>query len=26
VEGLDAGCVQDLKPSPFFMSYTGPKP
>jgi pimeloyl-ACP methyl ester carboxylesterase len=26
VEGLDAGCVQDLKPSPFFMSFTGPKP
>jgi pimeloyl-ACP methyl ester carboxylesterase len=26
VKGLGTGCIQDLKPSPFFMSYTGPKP
>jgi pimeloyl-ACP methyl ester carboxylesterase len=26
VKGLDTGCVQDLKPNPFFLSYTGPKP
>ena len=25
-KGLDAGCVQDLKPSPFFLSYVGPTP
>jgi pimeloyl-ACP methyl ester carboxylesterase len=24
--GLDARCVNDLKPSPFFLSYVGPKP
>jgi hypothetical protein len=26
VDGLDADCVQDLKPDPFFLSFTGPKP
>jgi pimeloyl-ACP methyl ester carboxylesterase len=25
-EGLDTRCVQDLKPSPFFLSYVGPTP
>jgi pimeloyl-ACP methyl ester carboxylesterase len=25
-EGLNTRCVQDLKPMPFFLSYTGPKP
>jgi len=26
VDGLDTDCVQDLKPDPFFLSFTGPKP
>ena len=25
-EGLDTRCVQDLRPSPFFLSYVGPTP
>jgi pimeloyl-ACP methyl ester carboxylesterase len=25
VDGLDAGCVRELKPDPFFLSCTGPK-
>jgi pimeloyl-ACP methyl ester carboxylesterase len=26
VEGLDASCVQDFEPTPFFVSPTGPRP
>lgn len=26
LEGLDTGCVGNLRPAPFFLSYTGPKP
>ena len=26
VTGLNTGCLQDLKPAPFFLTYTGPKP
>jgi pimeloyl-ACP methyl ester carboxylesterase len=26
VDGLDADCIQDLKPDPFFLSFTGPRP
>ncbi len=26
VAGLNTGCIQNIKPAPFFLSYTGPKP
>lgn len=26
INGLDTACIQDLKPAPFFLSYTGPRP